>query len=212
MTEREKQFCQNYAANPNGAEAARAAGYSAKSARVAANRLLTKAYIQDFLRELQQKAEADRVATATEAKEVLTEILRDPEAKHRDRIRAGETLLKSAGEMGAAATRNKAEHDPNGVLDFTEPEQSAGELKIMLPWNGQAPANAVQSASGKIYPLHGAQNAMMLFYVPADLTGNAVFFPFDDDEQSWLENPELLQELEAAREKLEKESENINDV
>ena len=58
LNEREKRFCKEYVACKfNGTQAAINAGYSKKTARITASKLLTKANIQEFLSELVAKDE-----------------------------------------------------------------------------------------------------------------------------------------------------------
>ncbi len=63
---RQEAFCQAYADHPNGAEAARAAGYADAGARQEAHRLLAKPEIAQRLDELRLEA-AERRARAVDA-------------------------------------------------------------------------------------------------------------------------------------------------
>ena len=75
--QRRETFCINYFTEGNATEAAIVAGYSPRSARSTASRLLTKGNILARLQELQKKAEDKSVATVLERKQKLTEIIRD---------------------------------------------------------------------------------------------------------------------------------------
>lgn len=99
MNDRQKRFAEEYAANPNATAAAIAAGYSPKSARAIGAENLTKPYILDYIRELQQKAEEARIADITEVKQFLTSIMRSEDENTKSRLRAAELLAKSAGEL-----------------------------------------------------------------------------------------------------------------
>lgn len=55
LTAKQKQFCEEYIIDLNGAQAAIRAGYSEKTAKQTASENLTKPNIQEYLRELQQK-------------------------------------------------------------------------------------------------------------------------------------------------------------
>jgi len=57
LTEKEKSFCKHYIFEWNGADSARRAGYSEKSARQIACELLTKPYIQAYIKEVQGELE-----------------------------------------------------------------------------------------------------------------------------------------------------------
>ena len=63
---KQTRFVREYAVDCNGAVAAVRAGYSPRSAKVTASRLLTKANVQRALRQIQQ-ADAERLALSREA-------------------------------------------------------------------------------------------------------------------------------------------------
>ena len=69
-------FCLKYLEIGNATEAAILAGYSPKTARFSASRLLTRDNIKARYSELQQIAQGATIATVTERKQVLTEIVR----------------------------------------------------------------------------------------------------------------------------------------
>lgn len=71
MTAKEISFAENYLCTFNAAEAAKAAGYSERSARQIGYENLTKPYIQDYIRERNQ-ANLDRFGITQER--VLSEI------------------------------------------------------------------------------------------------------------------------------------------
>ena len=97
MTEKQRRFCELYAANPNATAAAIGAGYSPRTAKAIGSENLTKPDLQDYLQMLQKVGDTARIATIEEVKELWTTIIRDKGAKHADRIRAAELLAKSAG-------------------------------------------------------------------------------------------------------------------
>lgn len=99
MNDRQRHFAEEYAKNPNATAAAIAAGYSVRTARSQGNRLLTNADIQQYLRQLQAEARAERIASALEVQEYWTSVLRDDQQKAETRMKAGELLLKAGGEM-----------------------------------------------------------------------------------------------------------------
>ena len=63
---KQARFVREYAVDCNGAAAAVRAGYSPRSAKVTASRLLTKANVQRALRQIQQ-VDAERLALSREA-------------------------------------------------------------------------------------------------------------------------------------------------
>ena len=101
MNQRQRLFCEHYARDPNGAKAAIAAGYSEKTARQIASDLLTKFDIREYIEELTREIDSELIADAREIQATWTEILRDTNASHRDRIRAGELLAKVSGMFRA---------------------------------------------------------------------------------------------------------------
>jgi len=99
MNERQRKFCEYYATNPNATEAAKAAGYSEKTARAQGARLLTDVDIMRYIRELQDKAAASRIATMTQTKAFWSDVMNDPAERTADRLKASELLAKAAGEF-----------------------------------------------------------------------------------------------------------------
>ena len=63
LSARHKAFCNEYVLSKNGAKSAVAAGYSARSARITASKLLTKPNIQTALRARQQEIETQLQVT-----------------------------------------------------------------------------------------------------------------------------------------------------
>ncbi|MBQ6606491.1 MAG: terminase small subunit [Firmicutes bacterium] len=118
MNERQRRFCELYAAGPNASEAARGAGYSEKTARAQGARLLTNADIVDYIQQLQEALAAARVATITQAKAFWSDIMNDPSSRTADRLKASELLARAAGAfLPPAAT----------------PEGIANDVIIYLP-------------------------------------------------------------------------------
>jgi len=76
LTQKQETFCLKYFELGNATEAAKLAGYSARTARFLAAQTLTKLNVQLRLQELRQKAEDASVASVLERKQVLTEIVR----------------------------------------------------------------------------------------------------------------------------------------
>ena len=97
MNDRQKRFCELYAQKPDGTAAAVAAGYSEKTAAAIASENLRKPELLAYIRELQDQAAAGRVASMLTAKAYLSDVMRNPDEKTADRIRAAELLMKSSG-------------------------------------------------------------------------------------------------------------------
>lgn len=102
MTEKQRRFCELYAANPNATAAAIGAGYSPRTAKAIGSENLTKPDLQNYLQMLQKEGDTARIASIEEVKALWTDILRDKAAKHADRLRASELLAKSAGAFSNA--------------------------------------------------------------------------------------------------------------
>lgn len=128
MNDRQRHFAEEYAKNPNATAAAIAAGYSSRTARSQGNRLLTKAYIQAYLQQLREEAHCERIATADEVREYWSSVLRDREQKTEHRIKAGELLMKSGGEM-VQRVSVEADVDLDADLD--------GGVVFYIPENGR---------------------------------------------------------------------------
>lgn len=80
-----ERFCQEYLKDPNGAQAAIRAGYSAKAAKQIASRLLTYANVQARIAQLMTKAESKAVMSAQEVLAELSLIGRSDVAHYVDK-------------------------------------------------------------------------------------------------------------------------------
>lgn len=100
---RQRKFAAAYARLGNATQAAIEAGYSAKTAGQAGERLLKKAEIQAKLKNLFEPAQAEAIATAAERQMFFTQIMRGEGkfagAELRDRMKAAELLGKMQGDF-----------------------------------------------------------------------------------------------------------------
>ena len=97
LTTKQRLFCELYAANGgNGKQAAIGAGYSEKSAAESASENLRNSNVLQYIRELAEPAQNNRVANATEIKEFWTAMMRNEKEKSTERLVASEKLAKSA--------------------------------------------------------------------------------------------------------------------
>lgn len=101
MSEKQKAFCDYYIETLNATEAARRAGYSAKTAKSMGCENLTKPNIKEYIDLRLKELEEHRVADATEVLQYLTRVLRgeerdafDMDASLADRTKAAELLGK----------------------------------------------------------------------------------------------------------------------
>lgn len=104
ITPREQKFCQEFARNGGVAgKAAIFAGYSQSFARTQIHTVLERSYVQEYLKSITEKVEAEGIATIIDVQQFWTNIYQgkvddgDYPAKLSDRIRASELLAKSKG-------------------------------------------------------------------------------------------------------------------
>ena len=101
LTEKQKRFCEYYIENPNATEAAIRAGYAEKTAYAIGAENLRKPQIQQYIAEVMESLQKDRIASADEVLQYLTGVMRgeikdqfDMDASIQDRNRAAELLGK----------------------------------------------------------------------------------------------------------------------
>ena len=97
LTPKQKRFIELY--DGNAAAAARAAGYSEKSARIIAKQLMDDPRIVEGIRAREDKRNARDIATANERKKFWTAAMRDGSLDMKARLRASELLGKSEGDF-----------------------------------------------------------------------------------------------------------------
>ena len=76
MTPRQKRFCLEFVGSGNATESAIKAGYSKKTAYSIGQENLKKPEIQNYIQELTNEMESQKIASAREMQEVLTAIIR----------------------------------------------------------------------------------------------------------------------------------------
>lgn len=101
LTPKQKAFADLYIKLGNATEAARQAGYSAKTARYIAAENLAKPVIADYIHERMSNQDKERMASADEVLEFYTAVMRGEvkdqfgiDASLSDRIKAGMELMK----------------------------------------------------------------------------------------------------------------------
>ena len=94
MNVRQQKFCDYYLQSGNATDAAIKAGYSGKTAYSIGQRLLKNVEIEKYNADHQQKAHKERIATAEEILEFLSDTVRDGEVGRKDRLKAAELLGK----------------------------------------------------------------------------------------------------------------------
>lgn len=94
LNEKQKAFCEFYAACLNATEAAKKAGYSEKTAYSIGQRLLKHVETQKYIQQLATRSKTDRIATIDEVLQYLTTTMRNTEEQTRERTKAAQQLLE----------------------------------------------------------------------------------------------------------------------
>ena len=101
VNERQKKFAEYYAQSGNTVQSAIKAGYSEKYANARAYEMLGNVGVAEYIRELSEKVQNERIMTAKERQVLLSDIAKDGDNDTADRIRAVDTLNKMTGEYVA---------------------------------------------------------------------------------------------------------------
>lgn len=121
MNERQKKFAECLLACGNRTEAARQAGYSNSYAEHRADDLWRNVEIQEYYKQLVEKAQDERIMTARERQATLSDIARSG-AMDADRIRAIDTLNKMTGEYVTKIEGNLSAEINNPFKELTTEE------------------------------------------------------------------------------------------
>lgn len=119
LTRKQELFCQYYSANPNGAEAARKAGYSNPVGQASEN--LRKPNVLRRLREIGKARNDEIKRTSRDKRAVLWGIIEDVNATNADRCRAMEILNKMDG-VYINKIETTVQKTVPGVSDLSEEE------------------------------------------------------------------------------------------
>lgn len=95
---RQKKFAELYAQSGNTVQSAIGAGYSENYANANACKLLENVRVSQYIRELTEKSQNERIMTARERQAMLSDIARNEHEKTQDRVKAIDTLNKMTGE------------------------------------------------------------------------------------------------------------------
>lgn len=106
LNDRQRKFCELYAATGNASKAAVGAGYSPKSAATNADKLLKNTKVQAYLQKIARPAQSARIATAEERQAFWTDVMygrvKDDEGnlpRMSDRLKASELLGKAQADF-----------------------------------------------------------------------------------------------------------------
>lgn len=126
MTPKQKKFAEYYAQSGNTVQSAIKAGYSENYANSRAHEMLENVGVAEYIKELSQKAQNERILTAKDRQEMLSDIAKDKHNLPSERIRAIDTLNKMTGEY---ITKMQADINPSEKLANVFAQLSTDELK-----------------------------------------------------------------------------------
>ena len=98
LNARQKSFCEFYVASGNATESAIKAGYSEKYTNKNVSKIRQNTAVQEYIKELQEKAKTNRIMTAVERRAFLTEVIKNGNEKLQDRLKALDILNKMDSE------------------------------------------------------------------------------------------------------------------
>ncbi len=106
LNERQKAFCEHYAACLNATEAAKRAGYNKKTAYSIGSENLTKPEIKNYIDELIKKEQEKRIATMDDVFKFLSDTMQNASERTNDRLKAASLLseLLTAGSESDSDT------------------------------------------------------------------------------------------------------------
>ena len=144
LTQRQRIFCEEYIKTNNATKAAKAAGYSEKTAYSIGNENLKKPEISAYIRSRQDEINAEQIASTDEVMRFFTSVMRGEEkdqfgldAALSDRIKAGQEIMKRFEITKATQTDEGNAHiivladrinnpDENRILDDFEDGDTDG--------------------------------------------------------------------------------------
>ncbi|MCC8075729.1 MAG: terminase small subunit [Clostridiales bacterium] len=98
MTPRQQKFAEYYAESGNAAQSAIKAGYSEKYAYSDACKILENPSVAAYLARISANNRQERILSASERQELLSDLARDDDLEPKDRINAIDKLNKMTGE------------------------------------------------------------------------------------------------------------------
>lgn len=115
LNERQKRFAEYYAQSGNILQSALKAGYSKNYANKRGHELLDNVGIAEYIKSLTAPVRKQRILTAQQRQEILSEIALDEEAARSDRIKAIDTLNKMTGEYAINVNANVNANVQNNI-------------------------------------------------------------------------------------------------
>lgn len=115
LTPKQQAFCDNYIVSHNATGAATKAGYSKKTAYSQGQRLLKNVEIKKYLKSNAKEVHSNKIATATEILEFLTDTVRNSDNGLKDRLKAAQMLGEHL-QLYKDADQSKNIADSNNVI------------------------------------------------------------------------------------------------
>lgn len=133
LTKKQKDFCEYYLQTGNAAEAARKAGYSAKTARVIGPENLSKPDVLEYIESRRAEMDKRLIADTDEVLKFYSSVMRGEvkdqfglEASLSDRLKAGDSLMKRFAATGYKQASERTE-DPLTKSLIEEAQRLEGE-------------------------------------------------------------------------------------
>ena len=133
LTKKQKDFCEYYLQTGNAAEAARKAGYSAKTARVIGPENLSKPDVLEYIESRWAEMDKRLIADTDEVLKFYSSVMRGEvkdqfglEASLSDRLKAGDSLMKRFAAVGYKQASERTE-DPLSKALKEEAERMQNE-------------------------------------------------------------------------------------
>ena len=106
LNERQKAFCEHYAACLNATETAKRSGYSEKTAYSSGNRMLKNVEVIDYIDFLLKNEKEKRIATMDDVFKFLSDTMQNASERTNDRLKAASLLseLLTAGSESDSDT------------------------------------------------------------------------------------------------------------
>ena len=130
LSQRQEDFCVEYATNGGDGTAAYIAAYHPKNKRTAAacaSRLLRDANIVRRIRQLLDEAAKPKITTMTQVKAMWSDVINNTAEKTADRLKASELFAKSAGAF------LHVRPDPDSCSGFAFGETDGEDVVVILP-------------------------------------------------------------------------------
>ena len=131
LNARHKRFADEYVIDLNGTRAAKAAGYSDKTATKIASRLLTNVDIQQYISDLMAKKDKKLIASQDEVLEYLTSVMRR-EKKENIVVTVSSTMEEWKPDANGTMRKNKITKEEAQVVEIPAKLSDANKAAELL--------------------------------------------------------------------------------